>query len=343
MARPTAHYTIVMSLSFRFLDEAAVRAVLPLSEYPALVDLMESTLRDFSAGVVTQPVRTAVSVGPPGQYLGVMPAMLARRGGLGAKLVSVVPANAARGLSTHLGIVALFDPETGALVAVIDARYITEVRTAAVSAVSARWMARADAGRLAIIGTGVQARSHLGVLASVRRLGEISVWGPDAEQLRRYAVEMSDCVGLRVRAAASAEDAVRDAEMVVLVTSSPAPVVRDEWVAAGAHVISVGACRPDQREIDPPLVARARLVVDSRAAAVVESGDVVQGMAEGLFDASHLAGELGDVVAARVKGRTAADEVTLFKSLGLAVEDVATAALVLERATARRLGVELAL
>jgi alanine dehydrogenase len=332
-----------MSLPFRFLDEDDVRAVLPASEYPALVELMESTLRDFSAGRATQPVRTAVPVGPPGQYLGVMPALLSGGAGLGAKLVSVVPANAERGLSTHLGIVALFDPATGALVAVMDARYITEVRTAAVSAVSARWMARPDARRLAIIGTGVQARSHLAVLAAVRRLDQVRVWGPDAEQLGQYAREMSERMGLDVRAAESAGQAVRGADLIVLVTTSERPVIDEAWVTAGAHVVSVGACRPDQRELDPALVARARVVVDSRAAALVESGDIVQGIAEGRFDAAHLAGELGEVAAGRVDGRVRRDEITLFKSLGLAVEDIATASLVYERAGRERLGVELAL
>ncbi len=332
-----------MPLPFRFLDEDDVRAVLPASEYPALVDLMESTLRDFSAGRVTQPVRSAVPVGPPGQYLGVMPALLAAGGGLGTKLVSVVPGNAARGLSTHLGIVALFDPVTGALIAVMDARYITEVRTGAVSAVSARWLARPDARRLAIIGTGVQARSHLEMLAAVRPLEEVRAWGPDDRQLEDYVASMSSRLGVEVLAAASAEAAVRGADLVVLATSSGRPVIEDRWVADGAHVISVGACRPDQREMDPALVERARLVVDSRAAALAESGDIVQAIAEGRFDASHVAGELGSVVAGEMAGRTDPRQVTIFKSLGLACEDVATAALVHERAVRKNLGVELAL
>ncbi len=332
-----------MSLPFRFLTEDDVRAVLPPSGYPALVDLMESTLRDFSAGRVVQPVRTAVPVGPPGQYLGVMPALVGAGGGLGAKLVSVVPGNAARGLSTHLGIVALFDPATGALVSVMDARYITEVRTAAVSAVSVRYMARPDARRLAIVGTGVQARSHLEALTSVHRFQEAQAWSPDAPQLAAYASEMSARVGIPVRASASAEAAVRGADVVVLVTSSPRPVVSDAWVRDGAHVISVGACRPDQREMDPALVTRARLVVDSRDAALVESGDVVQGIAEGRFDHLHVAGELGEVAAGRVAGRLDSRQVTVFKSLGLAVEDVATAAVVHEGAAQRGLGVVLAL
>jgi alanine dehydrogenase len=332
-----------MTLPFRFLDEDDVRAMLPASEHPALVDLMEATLRDFSAGRATQPVRTAVPVGPPGQYLGVMPAMLADAAGLGAKLVSVVPGNAARGLSTHLGIVALFDAVTGALAAIMDARYITEVRTAAVSAVSARWMARPDARRLAIVGSGVQARSHLEVLASVHHLNEVFVWSPDEAQLAEYAREMSTRVNIDVRATASAEAAVRGANIVVLATSSEKPVVRDAWIGSGTHVISVGACRPDQREMDPSLVARARLVVASRAAALVESGDVVQGIAEGRFDAAHIAGELGEVAAGLVAGRRDEEEVTIFKSLGLAVEDVATAAVVCRRAVAGRRGAELAL
>jgi len=154
---------------------------------------------------------------------------------------------------------------------------------------------------------------------------------------------MGDRVGLEVRAAGSAEAAVRGADLVVLATSSERPVVQDTWVAAGTHIVSVGACRPDQREVDALLLARARVVVDSRAAALVESGDIVHGLAEGRFDATHLAGELGQVADGHVPGRTRPDEVTLFKSLGLAVEDIATAALVYERAQRRGLGVRLAL
>lgn len=332
-----------MPLPFLFLSEDDVRAALPSSDFPALVQLMQSTLADFSAARVTQPVRTAVAIGPPGQYLGVMPALLADAAALGSKLVSVVPGNAERGLPTHLGVVTLFDPTTGQLLAVMDARYITEVRTAAVSSVSVRLMARGDAATLAIVGTGVQARSHLEVLLSVRPLAEVRAWSPDRSQRVQYAEDMSRHTGMPVRAAASAEEAVRGADLVVLVTSSGHPVVRDEWVGRGAHVVSVGACRPDQREIDPALVARARLVVDSRAAAMVEAGDVVQGLSEGRFGATHVVGELGEVAAGTVRGRTDAEEVTIFKSLGLAVEDVATAALVLRRARERGLGVELTL
>ena len=330
-------------MGFRFLTEAQVRELLPASEAPALVDLMAATLADFSAGRVAQPVRTAVPVGPPGQYLGVMPGFIPATGALGAKLVSVVPSNVARGLSSHLGIVALFDAETGALRAVMDARYITEVRTAAVSAVSVRHMARPDASRLGLVGAGVQARSHLEVFAATRPISRVCVWSPDAPQVAAFVRDMSLALDLDIGRAASAAGAVRDADLVVLATSSDQPVVESDWIADGAHVVSVGACRPHQREMDPALVARGRLVVDSIEAASVESGDIVSGLAEGRFGRDHLVGELGSVVAGLVPGRTRADEVTIFKSLGLAVEDVAAGALAARRAEARGLGVELAL
>ena len=304
---------------------------------------MAQTLADFSAGRATQPVRTALPVGPPGQYLGLMPALLPGNEALGAKLVSVVPSNHARGLSSHIGIVVLFDPDTGALQAVMDARYITEVRTAAVSAVSVRHMARPGASRLGIVGAGVQARSHLQIFAAVRSLTAVRVWSPDRAERETFAGDMAAHLGLDVRASETAADAVDAADLVVLATASDRPVIQSEWVADGAHVVSVGACRPQQREMDPRLVARARLVVDSRAAALVESGDVVMGIAEGHFDASHIAGELGDVAAGKLPGRTDEGQVTVFKSLGLAVEDVAAAALAARRAEALGLGERLSL
>jgi ornithine cyclodeaminase len=204
-------------------------------------------------------------------------------------------------------------------------------------------MARPDASRLGLVGAGVQARSHLEVFASTRRLSRVRVFGPDALQVDAFVREMSRALDIEIQAAVSAEYAVHDADLIVLATSSDQPVMRSEWVADGAHVVSVGACRPDQREMDPALVARSRVVVDSLAAAVVESGDIVCGMAEGHFGRDHLAGELGAVVAGAVKGRTRLDEVTIFKSLGLAVEDVAAGALAARRAETRGLGLELAL
>jgi alanine dehydrogenase len=329
-----------MSQHFRLLNEAQVKALLPM---PDLVQAMEDALARFSAGDVLQPVRTVLSVGPTKAFFGVMPAYMPEPARLGAKLVTVFGGNEARGLPSHLATILLLDPDTGGLLAILDGRYITEARTAAVSAVSARHLARADAHTLAIIGSGVQARSHLEALAEVRALDDIRVWSPRQASRDRFVTEMAAHARGRLRATSEAAEALEGADIVVLATSSVSPVFEDRWVAPGAHVISVGACRPDQREMDPALVARSRLYVDSRAAALVESGDVVLGMAEGRFTERHVLGELGEVVLGRLPGRQTSAEVTVFKSLGMAVEDVVAADLVLQRAIEQGSGAELTL
>lgn len=329
-----------MAQRFRLLTEQHVASLLSMGD---LIAMMETALLRFSAGEVLQPVRSVLMVGPQKAYFGLMPAYVPAPAQLGAKLVTVFGGNLAKGLPSHLATILLLDPETGALIALMDGRFITEARTAAVSAVSARHLARPDASRLAIIGTGVQARSHLEALALVRPLRDVRVWSPQAASRERFVAEMSGHGAAPLGAADSAEAAVDGADLVVLVTSSPCPVVDDAWVAPGAHVISVGACRPDQREMDPALVARGRLIVDSRAGALVESGDVVQGIREGRFDERHVAGELGQVVAGSVPGRRSGDEITIFKSLGMAVEDVAAADLVYRRALETGAGTDLTL
>lgn len=329
-----------MPQRFRLLTEAQVASLLPM---PELITAMETALVQFSAGGVLQPMRTVLSVGPEQNYFGLMPAFVAEPPQLGAKLVTVCNGNEARGLPSHLATILLLDPDTGALVALMDGRYITEARTAAVSAVSARYLARAGAVTMAILGTGVQARSHLEALTHVRPLREVRVWSPRAASRERFIGEMAGHVPATLRAMSAARDAVEGADIVVLATSSPTPVVDDAWVGPGTHVISVGACRPTQREMDPALVARARLFVDSRAGALVESGDVVLGIAEGRFSASHVAGELGALAGGRLQGRQSDTEVTIFKSLGMAVEDVVAADLVYRRAMVTGAGTELRL
>ncbi len=325
---------------FRLLTEAHVKTLLPMS---SLIQAMESAVARFSAGEVLQPVRTVLTVGPTRAYYGLMPAYIEQPARLGAKLVTVFNQNHTRGLPSHLATIVLLDPETGALMALMDGRYITEARTAAVSAVSTKQLSRPDASTLAILGTGVQARSHLEAYAAVRPLRHVRVWSPKPASRDRFVEDSQPHVAARLEATATAEAAVADADLVVLVTSSPTPVIADEWVKPGAHVVSVGACRPDQREMAPELVARGRLFVDSRAAALVESGDIVQGIREQRFDASHIAGELGEVVLGRTDGRTSADQVTIFKSLGMAIEDVVAADLVLQKALETGAGTELTL
>jgi ornithine cyclodeaminase/alanine dehydrogenase-like protein (mu-crystallin family) len=268
---------------------------------------MEHALADLSAGVVVQPVRSIVPVAPHQGFFGVMPAYA---GVLGAKLVTFYPHN--ESIPTHHALILLFRPETGEPLAIMDGRLITEMRTAAVSAVATRHLARADSSVLAILGSGVQAGSHLEALRLVRSFSEVRVFSPRSGQAfaERHGV----------KAAASAEEAVRGADVVVVATGSKIPVLFGRWLSPGAHVNAVGAVRPDWRELDDELLTRARLFVESREAAGQESGDVIA--------AREIVAELGEVVAGVRPGRQAADEITLWKSVGVAVEDLAAAGLV---------------
>ncbi len=318
------------------LSEADIRSVLRM---PDLMGAMETALAAFSSGQVVQPVRPVVEMGEAALFAA-MPGFVRDPPVLGAKLVAVIGANQARGLPTHRASILLLDPETGALMALMDGRLITEMRTAAVSAVSAKYMARTDARVLAILGSGVQARSHLAALMLWRPFPEVRAWSPTPDHVRQLAAESP----APVRVCRSAAEAVRGADVVVLATASATPgipVMEDAWVAPGAHVVSVGACRPNQREMDPALVARARLIVDSRASAFQESGDIVMGLAEGRFARGHVVAELGEVISGGVPGRTSQQQITVFKSLGLAVEDLAAAHLVYQRAREQGKGVEI--
>jgi alanine dehydrogenase len=301
----------------RFFNEDEVRKHLRMAD---LIEAMERALVEFSAGRVEQPVRTVLKFGDQHALFGLMPCYVPALPALGAKLVTVCAANAARGLGTHQAVIVMLDPETGMANAILDGRYITEARTAAVSAVSAKYLARKDSRILGILGSGVQARSHYAALTLVRQFTEVRAWSPNSSRLREFAAETG------AQAMPSAEATVRGADVVAAVTASPTPVVQSEWVAEGAHIIAVGACIPSQRELDPALVERSRLVVDSRAAALKEAGDVVIGISEGRWTASHITAELGEL-----PQRENDREITVFKSLGLAVEDIFAAHLVLSR------------
>jgi alanine dehydrogenase len=322
-------------IHFRLLTEEHVRSVLPMGD---LIACMESALARYSSGDVLQPTRTVLHVGPEKHWWALMPAYVSHPAIMAAKIVTVFGTNAERGLHTHQAIIVMLDPDTGALQALMDGRYITEARTGAVSAVSARYLSRADASSLAIIGTGVQARSHLEAFAEVRRLRDVRVWSPKRASRERFVAEVQPQANVPVRATATAEEAVREADLVVLATASATPVIEMSWIARGSHIVSVGAPKPDHREIDPSITAQARVFVDSTAGALAESGDIVMGMAEGRFGKDHIAGELGDVVLGRVAGRRSAEEITIFKSLGMAVEDVMTADLVYRRAVEQGVG-----
>lgn len=317
------------------LSEKDVRAVLSMDD---LIAGMEAALDQFSAGRVRQPLRSVVAVGDGRCFYGVMPAYAEAPATLGTKLVSVYHSNAERGLPSHLATIVLHDAETGALQAILDGRYITEARTAAASAASAKHLARQDARVLAILGSGVQAHSHIDALARVRPFDEIRIWGRHQGRVQTLLSDVPAHVRARLVAAPSPEAAADGADVIALVTASPEPVLTRSAVRPGTHICAVGACRPDQREMDTALVRDARVFVDSRTGALAEAGDLLIPIKEGAIDASHIAGELGDVFGGRIPGRRTATEITVFKSLGMAVEDVTAARLAFERASERGLG-----
>jgi ornithine cyclodeaminase/alanine dehydrogenase-like protein (mu-crystallin family) len=290
------------------LDEPAVQQRL---RYQDLIPAIARALADLSAGKVVQPVRVVLPIAAHHGFFGVMPAYA---GTLGAKLVTFYPQNV--GIHTHHALIVMFKAETGEPLAVLDGRLITEMRTAAASAVATQRLARPDAAVLGILGSGVQATSHLAALRHIRSFREVRVWSP------RNAPAFAERHG--VKAVSSAADAVRGADVVVVVVSATTPVLRGSWLSPGAHVNAIGATRPDWRELDDDLVTTARVFVDSREAALRESGDVIAaGRAGGEVT------EIGAVIAGVAPGRRNDQEITLFKSVGVAVEDVVAAALVL--------------
>ena len=291
-----------------FLDEAAVRGLLRMVD---LIPAMEGALADLSGGKAVQPVRVVVPVADHQGFFGVMPAY---NRALGAKLVTFYPNN--EGIPTHHAVIQLFRQETGEPLVMMDGRLITEMRTAAASAAASKLLARPEASVLAILGSGVQAHSHLEALRLVRTFREVRVWSP--RSARSFAEQHG------VSAAGTAEEAVRGAGVVVVATASRKPVLLGEWLADGTHINAVGACRPDWRELDDDALRKSRLFVDSREAASRESGDVIA--------AGNIVAEIGEVVSGALRGRESAEEITLFKSVGVAVEDVMAADLVYRKA-----------
>jgi len=297
-----------------FLNEDQVRQHLRMAD---LIPAMEKALIEFSAGKVTQPVRSVIKVDVAAAtgFLGLMPAHAPD--GLGLKAVTFYPSNAERGIPTHMATIFLVDPDTGTPLAIMDGRLITEMRTAAASAAATKLLAPTDAKILAILGSGVQARSHVDALRLVRQFGEIRVWSPTKEHAEQFAKQIGG-------KAMSAEEAVRGADVIVTTTNSKTPVLKGAWIKTGSHVNAIGACRPDWRELDDEAMSNV-VFVDSREGALKESGDVI-------LAGAKIYAELGEALAGKVPSR--ASETTIFKSLGMAVEDIAAAVLVYRAATA---------
>jgi ornithine cyclodeaminase len=315
-----------------YISRDEILALLPVD---SCIAAMEQTFTALANGQVVQPLRTAIHLPDGSGSLYTMPAFTADPPALAVKMITIFPGNRALGRESHEGVVLLFDTQTGELRAMLDAGALTAVRTAAVTALATRLLARPDAGDLAMLGTGVQAAAHLDALLCVRTLRRIRVWSPARENVLRFVKQHSSRLGLEIEAAASARDAVTGADIVCTVTSSHTPVLEGDWLTAGAHVNAVGASMPTTREVDTETIRRARVFVDMRAAALAEAGDVLIPINEGVIGADHVLGELADLVLSRVTGRLTDHDITFFKSLGLAMEDAAAAAIVLRNTESR--------
>ncbi|MDQ3908686.1 MAG: ornithine cyclodeaminase family protein [Acidobacteriota bacterium] len=326
------------------LNHAEVEALLPMRE---CVEVMADALSSLARGEFHQPLRTVIRPEGAAGVMGLMPAYRTSgdaSGGdesgaaFGLKAICVFPGNAARGMDAHQGFVAIFDGETGEPRALLNASAITAIRTAAVSAVATRALAREDAHDLAIVGAGVQARAHIEALACVRGIGRARVAARRIESARRFAEEARAKYSFPVEPCETVEEAVRGADLIVTATSSREPVVRREWICDGSHVNAVATFSPESREIDSETVAASSLFVDRRESALNEPGDILIPMREGLIGAEHIRAEIGEVLTGAKRGRTSRDEITLFKSLGLAAEDLAAAQHVYRRARERGAG-----
>ncbi len=324
-------------MSVRIVTAADVTRLLPVAD---CIEVMRAVFETLARGDAVLPLRSMVWLPDRRGLLGLMPAYTGAPRAIGLKVVTVMPGNHGSEFDSHQGAVLVFETERGCLRAIVDASTITAIRTAAVSGLATRQLARADAGDLALLGSGVQATSHLEAMRAVRALRRVRVWSRNPEHARAFAVRESVRHGIGIEACASARAAVEGADLICTTTSSRTPVLEGAWLAPGAHVNAVGACFPDARELDTVAVARGALFVDRRESTLREAGDFLIARSEAAIGDDHIRAELGEVLIGARPGRTAQDEITLFKSLGLAVEDLAAAHAVWERATAADAGME---
>jgi alanine dehydrogenase len=319
-----------------------VRALLPMNE---CIGVMEGALRSVTDGSSVLPLRTVMRLNGTPNAFAAMPAVVGKGAGasLGAKIITVFPGNDATPYDSHIGVVLLFDAEHGKLLAIADASSITAIRTAAVSGLATRLLAREDAKELTILGAGVLAMPHLKAVRCVRDIKRVRVWSRSGERAKEFAVRARKQFDVEVVVAASAREAVEGADVICTITAARTPVLEGSWLTPGAHVNAVGASLPIARELDTAAVVRSRLFVDRRESTMSEAGDFLIPRSEGAITDAHILGELGDLLAGSVKGRVGRDDITLFKSLGLAVEDVAALRHIHTKALAAGVGTRVAL
>ncbi len=303
------------------LNQQEVSKLLPMLE---CIEVMEQTLKALTLEQAILPLRSIVGL-PEGNMFALMPSFLGNIQSVGSKVISVFPGNHGTQYDAHQGVVLLFETKHGCLQAIVDATSITAIRTPAVSGVATRLLARPDAEDLAILGAGTQARGHLEAMLAVRPIQRVRVWSLPAEQAQEFAQSQSEKFGIPVQAVNSAREAVEGADIICTTTTAREPILQGEWLTPGMHINAVGSSTPRTRELDTNSVVRSRLFVDRRESTINEAGDFIFPKKEGAVDDNHIRGEIGEILTGAVKGRQSADEITLFKSLGLAIEDLAAA------------------
>jgi len=288
------------------------------------IPIVRQAMIQFSRGETKQLLRSLIPLSE-GRIFGIMPGAMGDHAPFGAKLISVFPENFARGIQSHQGLVILFDPETGAPVCAVHAGEITAIRTAAASAVATDALARKDVRRLALLGYGEQAQTHARAIRKVRNFESIVVWGRSPERARAFAERMQKELALPVTPAATVREAVADADIICTVTSAAEPILKGEWVRPGTHVNVVGSGYAGPAEIDNDLVVRSRFIADSREGVLHQGAEFLRAKQAGLVGDEHIVAEIGQVLAGQIEGRRSAEEITVYKSLGHIVQDLATA------------------
>jgi ornithine cyclodeaminase len=317
------------------LNQTQVQELLPINE---CMDVMAQILKSLAEAKVGMPLRSVMWLPDKRGAIGMMPSYALDLKIMGLKIISVFPGNHGTQYDSHQGAVMLFETENGRPLALVDASAITAIRTPAVSALATRLLARPDAGDLAILGSGIQARGHLEAMLQVRKIRRVRVWSLPVEQARQFAAASSQRLGIRIEAMEASQDAVKDADIICTVTAAPEPVLFGKSVSDGAHINAIGACVPSTRELDTAAVLKSRLYVDRRESTLNEAGDFLIPKKEGTITDKHIIGEIGEILAGKVSGRQSEKEITLFKSLGLAVEDLAAAHYVYRKALEKKVG-----
>jgi alanine dehydrogenase len=319
-----------------FVGAKEVESLLPMAE---CISVMEKTLRQMARGEATFPPRSVMSLPGGKGVLGLMPGSLGGEELMGLKAVSVFPSNEGTPYESHQGVVLVFETKHGSLRGVVDAGSITKIRTAAVSGVATNLLARKDIRELAILGSGTQATSHLEAMLVVRpSLRKVRVYSRNPANAKSFAARESADLNLEVQTVAEAKDAVDGADLICTTTASKTPILMGSWLGPGTHVNAVGASRQPSRELDTEAIARSRFYVDSRQSAFLESSDFLVPKSEGAITDNHLIGEIGEVLEGKVKGRLTPEDITVFKSLGLAIEDLAAAQSVYSKASSTGAG-----